>query len=87
MNTRGEVHKTVNGGETWSLVHLDPTVSFRSVGFASETLGWAGNLNLSNPPEPGIGFASAELGWVAGVDTYETRDGGPPGGPCTSGRT
>lgn len=63
VNTRGEIYKTLNGGDTWSLVHADPTTFFRTVGFASEALGWVGNFNLSNNPEPGRAL-------------YESRDGG-----------
>lgn len=63
VNLRGEIHRTQDGGETWLLQHVDPTVLFRSVGFADERVGWAGNLNLTNTPEPLNAL-------------YETRDGG-----------
>src|SRR6478609_10024214 len=40
------VYRTTNGGLTWTKViaNISPVAHFRSIGFASLTRGWAGNL-------------------------------------------
>lgn len=63
VNTRGEIHQTRDGGRTWTLLHSDPDVRFRSVGFATPEVGWAGDINAFNRPEPLHAL-------------YESRDGG-----------
>jgi photosystem II stability/assembly factor-like uncharacterized protein len=48
INTRGEVYRTDDGGATWqSLAHFPDGIFPRCVGFASATLGWVGNLNIT----------------------------------------
>jgi photosystem II stability/assembly factor-like uncharacterized protein len=62
----GGIYKTTNGGDTWIQTLSKPTTHFRSIGFASATRGWAGNL--------GPGSYDATV-----TDTnvlYETFDGG-----------
>lgn len=64
----GKIYKTTDGGENW-IEQIEARnvfgyfVGFRCVGFASEQLGWAGNINLHNIP-------------VARRSLFETRDGG-----------
>lgn len=65
VNVDGNIHKTTDGGETWSNLVEDSNTSFRCVGFANPSLGWVGNLG------PGR--------WAATNDTvplYQTNDGG-----------
>jgi photosystem II stability/assembly factor-like uncharacterized protein len=62
------VYRTTNGGQTWTKViaNTSPVAHFRSIGFASLTRGWAGNL--------GPGSYDGNV-----TDTnmlYETFDGG-----------
>ena len=52
VNTRGEVFRTGDGGESWTRIHNQPNTLYRAVGFASETKGWVGNLNNFNAPTP-----------------------------------
>jgi photosystem II stability/assembly factor-like uncharacterized protein len=62
------VFRTANGGQTWSKViaNTNPVAHFRSIGFASATRGWAGNLG------PG-----SYDGAVTDTNMlYETFDGG-----------
>src|SRR5688572_32458976 len=40
----GRIHRTTNGGTSWQL-QVDEPAYLRSVGFADEQRGWAGNLN------------------------------------------
>jgi photosystem II stability/assembly factor-like uncharacterized protein len=66
VSINGEVHHTTDGGATWE--KLRESVSngsslFRSVAFVSSTLGWIGDLNAFNNPEPSRAL-------------WETRDGG-----------
>lgn len=63
VNIAGQVYRTADGGETWDLLHEEERISFRSVGFADENLGWAGNLNWFTDPDPGVAL-------------FETRDSG-----------
>ncbi len=49
VNFNGELHRTLDGGETWEKLHTAKTfteqpVRFRSVGFATEDKGWIGAL-------------------------------------------
>ncbi len=62
VNFNGEIYKTTDGGQTWTLQLMARTregddIEFRSVGFANEQVGWAGSLS-------------------EGHVLYETRDGG-----------
>jgi len=48
INVRGEVHRTTDGGETWSQIAQFPGGIFpRCIGMASPSLGWIGNLNVT----------------------------------------
>ena len=63
----GDVYHTIDGGATWERLR-DPTnlagrPLFRSVVFVSPTLGWVGDLNNFNNPDPLRSL-------------WETRDGG-----------
>ena len=48
VNLHGAIHHTVDGGETWELQYegrkQEEDVRFRSVGFATDQIGWAGSL-------------------------------------------
>jgi len=60
------IHKTTDGGETWVQKISKPGTHFRSIGFLSETRGFAGNLGVGsydgNVSDPNV--------------LYETFDGG-----------
>lgn len=62
------VYRTTNGGLTWTKViaNTGPAAHFRSIGFASLTRGWAGNL----------GPGSYDSGVTDTNMLYETFDGG-----------
>lgn len=62
------VYRTTNGGLTWTKViaNISPVAHFRSIGFASLTRGWAGNL----------GPGSYDAGVTDTNMLYETFDGG-----------
>lgn len=62
------VFRTTNGGQNWTKViaNLSPVAHFRSIGFASATRGWAGNLG---PGSYDAGVTDTNL-------LYETFDGG-----------
>ncbi len=82
VNGRGEIHRTEDGGETWSLVHRDDEVLFRAVGFASAELGWAGNLNLTSSPRPGVALFQTTDGGDTWRNVTERIDGPEPVGLC-----
>src|SRR5438093_8187592 len=64
VNTRGEVYATTDGGMRCDrLAQLPGDVFPRCVGFASTGLGWLGNINLTNGPQPDMAL-------------FETQDGG-----------
>jgi photosystem II stability/assembly factor-like uncharacterized protein len=45
VNTRGEIWKTTDGGESWSQkLSKGSETRFRSVGFANDLVGWAGTV-------------------------------------------
>ncbi|MDQ3714039.1 MAG: hypothetical protein M3388_17730 [Acidobacteriota bacterium] len=65
VNGSGKIYKTIDGGTTWTLKLNKPGTYFRSVGFASEQRGFAGNIGTEYYPNV--------------TDTtplYETSDGG-----------
>jgi photosystem II stability/assembly factor-like uncharacterized protein len=65
VNARGEVHATHDGGATWThLANLPSGIFPRSVGFASSSKGWIGNLNVT----------AGDL--VPNSALWETSDGG-----------
>jgi photosystem II stability/assembly factor-like uncharacterized protein len=63
VNVRGEIHRTDDGGGTWTLMYNQANTFFRSVGFATALKGWVGNLNHFNASTPQNAL-------------YETTDGG-----------
>lgn len=63
VSLRGEVYRTEDGGASWTLLVEYPDISFRAVGFATSNVGWAGDVNWLDPPDPDTSL-------------YETRDGG-----------
>ena len=61
-----DIYRTTNGGVTWTTVLVSPGTHFRSIGFATSLVGFAGNLG------PGSYDSST-------TDTnvmYSTSDGG-----------
>jgi photosystem II stability/assembly factor-like uncharacterized protein len=65
INTRAEVHATMDGGATWQMrAKLAQDQILRCAGFASPTLGWAGNINFT------AGTARQNY------SLFETTDGG-----------
>lgn len=63
VSLRGEVYGTEDGGTSWTLLFQAPDIPFRAAGFATSDLGWAGNINALDSPDPDTAL-------------YETRDGG-----------
>jgi photosystem II stability/assembly factor-like uncharacterized protein len=64
-NTRGEVHRTEDGGVTWQPLAQFPNNIFpRCIGMASATHGWIGNLNIT----------AGRI--VPDSSLFETEDGG-----------
>lgn len=43
-NGRGQIWRTADGGTAWTKQFDNPTIYFRSIGFADSLHGWAGNL-------------------------------------------
>src|SRR5262249_56554553 len=70
INGRGEVHRTEDGGATWTqlaqLTDSGRTIVNRCLGFASTTRGWIGNLNTTAG------------GILPNASLFETTDGGRP---------
>lgn len=65
VRSNGYIHKTTDGGATWTVKANQPATHFRCIGFSSSTRGWAGNLGSGS--------------FSAATDTlplYETFDGG-----------
>ncbi len=82
VNISGNVYRTGDGGETWDLLHADEQVSFRSVGFADEELGWAGNLNAFSDPAPGVALFETRDGGVTWSNVTDRVTGPEPVGIC-----
>jgi len=64
-NVDGFIYKTNDGGESWNTMVDNDSMSWRCIGFANGSKGWAGNLGTGN--------------WSPTLDTYplyETNNGG-----------
>jgi photosystem II stability/assembly factor-like uncharacterized protein len=57
INSNGQIVKTTDGFETYTVQLHDPEVYFRCIGFASANVGWAGTLTT-----PKILFATRDGG-------------------------
>src|SRR5687767_13568758 len=44
VNSNGQILKTEDGGDSWTVQHQDNSVYLRCVGFAGDRIGWAGSL-------------------------------------------
>ncbi len=78
VNLRGEVWKTDDGGETWSLVHDSGGVyGFRSIGFANQSVGWAGAVN-----NPGNVLFETRDGGDSWTEISSRISGSTPAGIC-----
>ena len=64
VNGNGEIYKTLDGGDAWSLQLRKNNAHFRSVGFVNSQRGWAGNVG------------DGEFGATDPSAIYETADGG-----------
>lgn len=83
VNTRGEIHGTSDGGASWTLLHdADFQVNFRSVTFATPDVGWAGNLNSFNEPEPGLALFESRDGGETWTNVTSRVEGPEPVGIC-----
>lgn len=65
VNGRGEIHRTRDGGDTWTQLVDQPGTFFRAILFTSETRGFVANIGPNYFP-----------GVTDDVPLYETRDGG-----------
>lgn len=76
VNLGGEIHKTIDGGQTWTQQLDADGVSFRSVGFANEQVGWAGSLTR------GRVLYETRDGGQSWQDITNRITGPAPGGIC-----
>ena len=86
-NTAGEIFKTTDGGESWIRQLHDETdlgyrVFFRSIGFANEQVGWAGNLGFTNNPNTEHVLFETRDGGTSWTDITERIAGPRPAGIC-----
>jgi len=65
VNVDGYIYKTTDGGEHFTEQLYQPETSFRCIGFANATKGWAGNLG------PGAWNPTSDT-----IPLYQTNDGG-----------
>jgi len=87
VNLDGKIYKTTDGGESWvqqldARTALGYDVLFRSVGFANEQIGWAGNINFTNRPDPTRVLFETRNGGLTWTDISHRISGSPPGGLC-----
>lgn len=68
----GEIHKTADGGNSWDRQYLNTDAHFRSIGFISDTRGFAGNVG------------EGEFGATDENALFETFDGGETWTPVTN---
>ena len=78
----GQIHRTDDGGGTWSLVYDDQSVFFRAIGFTTPDVGWVGNLNTFNSPTPGMGLFETDDGGVTWTSVAPRVTGPDLGGIC-----
>lgn len=81
-SVRGEIWRTTGGGTTWTMTVDSPGTPFRAVGFATTTLGWAGNLNRFTDTTPGVGLWETQDGGLTWSNITERVDGPDPVGIC-----
>ena len=82
VNTRGEVHRTRDGGESWERVATVPGVFLRCVGFASPSRGWAGNINATTQARVGAALFETADGGVTWSNVSDRIAGDPVVGLC-----
>jgi photosystem II stability/assembly factor-like uncharacterized protein len=83
VNTRGEVYATTDGGERWDKLAQFPSDVFpRCVGFASSRLGWIGNINLTNSPQPDRALFETQDGGRTWTNVSRSIAGAPVVGLC-----
>ncbi|MFW6193172.1 MAG: hypothetical protein ACOC83_06770, partial [Gemmatimonadota bacterium] len=72
------IHRTLDGGETWAMVEERSDVFFRAIGFASESKGWAGNLNSTGDPRPGVALWESTTGGLTWTNITDRVTGPEP---------
>ena len=87
INTEGEIHKTTDGGATWTRqlddeADLGYRVFFRSIGMATAQVGWAGNLGFTNRPVAEHALFETRDGGTTWTDITGRIEGPRPGGIC-----
>lgn len=82
VNGLGEVHRTEDAGESWSLVSVEPRRYNRAVGFATPSRGWLGNLNGFNDPEPSNALFETVDGGATWTNITNRIAGDEPVGIC-----
>ena len=81
-NTAGEVHRTMDGGETWTRIAANRHLLFRSIGFATPLIGWAGNLNRLYAPAPDSALWETRDGGATWTNVADRISGPDPAGIC-----
>lgn len=87
VNLDSKIYKTTDGGESWTQ-QLDARtafgyeVLFRSVGFVNEQIGWAGNITLTNRPDPTRVLFETRDGGLTWANISNRISGSPPNGLC-----
>jgi photosystem II stability/assembly factor-like uncharacterized protein len=73
VNGSGQIHRTNNGGASWTKQLDKPGTYFRCLGFVNDSLGFAGNIGTDYFP-----------GVSDNVPLYKTTDGGTTWTPVTT---
>ena len=74
VNLDGFIYKTIDGGDTWDTLIIQPGTAFRSIGFFDEMNGYCGNLG------PGSWITET----TDTIPLYQTHDGGTTWTPVTT---
>jgi photosystem II stability/assembly factor-like uncharacterized protein len=82
VNTRGEVHRTRDGGGTWQRIATVPGVFLRCVGFTSASRGWAGNISATTQARAGSALFETTDGGVSWSNISDRIAGDPVVGLC-----